>query len=561
MIRYNSQRQLTLEGFETPFEMNLDPSNRWVKYANELPWDDLVKVYCRQMSSKMGAGAKDPRVVIGALFIKHITKLSDEDTIETIKENIYMQYFLGLSGYTYKKVFDPTLFVHIRKRLGIKEFNEFTVLLEEVAKQRKEQAAIRQATQVNEDKPKSEDSHGKSKDSKPSKLKPVSKDADRQTKKTAPADQREDCVKLDEYGRKHKGDMLLDATACVADIKYPTDLDLLNASREKAEELIDIICERTKTKKPRTYRNVARRDYLEAIKRKNLGKKKRNKAIKKQIQYLERDIKHINKLLDNCPIDIKIFDRSERKYFYVIQTVLYQQKDMLKNNTHSIEERILSIHQPHVRAIPRGKSRSKTEFGSKIDLSMHDGYGYIERFHWGAFNEGEDLQTSIYNYYMRNGYYPARVFIDKIYATKENLEFLKSMHIQFVGLPLGKAKAEYIKAQKELLKGLGIRNEVEGRFGLDKRKYGMDLIKARTDITSQSWIGASNFIANFMNFMAEVLFALIRKWLRMAQNLFCESFMPTTLVMMPMSRSSNLQDLGVRPGTSCGITRDFGLFQ
>ncbi len=554
---------MTLEGFETPFEMNLDPSNRWVKYANELPWDDLAKVYCRKMSSKMGAGAKDPRVVIGALFIKHITKLSDEDTIETIKENIYMQYFLGLSGYTYKKVFDPTLFVHIRERLGIKEFNEFTILLEECAKHRREQAAIRQATQMNEgeDKSKSDDTQGKSKDSNPSKSKTVSKNTDRQTKKTAPADQREDCVKLDEDGRKHKGDMLLDATACVADIKYPTDIDLLNASREKAEELIDIICERTKTKKPRTYRNVARKDYLEAIKRKNLGKKKRNKAIKKQIQYLERDIKHINKLLDNCSIDIKILDRSERKYFYVIQTVLYQQKEMRKNNTHSIEERILSIHQPHVRAIPRGKSRSKTEFGSKIDLSMHDGYGYIERFHWGAFNEGEDLQTSIYNYYMRNGYYPSRVFIDKIYATKPNLEFLESMHIQFIGLPLGKAKAEYIKAQKELLKGLGIRNEVEGRFGLDKRKYGMDLIKARTDITSQSWIGASNFIANFMNFMDEVLFALVRKWLRMTQNLFCGSFMRPRLVTMLTSMSPNLQATGESPCTSCGITRYFGLFQ
>lgn len=559
MIRYKSQRQLTLEGFETPFEMNLDPSNRWVKYANELPWDDLVKVYCRKMSSKMGAGAKDPRVVIGALFIKHITKLSDEDTIETIKENIYMQYFLGLSGYTYKKVFDPTLFVHIRERLGIKEFNEFTILLEECARRRKEQAAIRQATQMNEDKPKSEDNHDKSKDSKPSKT--VSKSTDCQTKKTAPADQREDCVKLDEDGRKHKGDMLLDATACVADIKYPTDIDLLNASREKAEELIDIICERTKTKKPRTYRNVARKDYLEAIKRKNLGKKKRNKAIKKQIQYLERDIRHINKLLDNCSIDIKILDRSERKYFYVIQTVLYQQKEMQKSDTHSIEERMLSIHQPHVRAIPRGKSRSKTEFGSKIDLSMHDGYGYIERFHWGAFNEGEDLQASIYNYYMRNGYYPSRVFIDKIYATKENLEFLKSMHIQFIGLPLGKAKAEYIKAQKELLKGLCIRNEVEGRFGLDKRKYGMDLIKARTDITSQSWIGASNFIANFMNFMAEVLFVLIRKRLRRAQNLFFGPFMPSRLVMMPTSRSLNLQVVERGPCTSCSITQNIGLFQ
>ena len=160
MIRYNNQKQLTLEGFETPFEMNLDPSNRWVKYAKELPWDDLVKVYCRKMSSNMGARAKNPRVVIGALFIKHITKLSDDDTIETIKKNIYMQYFLGLSGYTYKNVFDPSLFVHIRKRLGINEFNEFTILQEECAKRRKEQAARRQSCQANDDKPKSDGPNG-----------------------------------------------------------------------------------------------------------------------------------------------------------------------------------------------------------------------------------------------------------------------------------------------------------------------------------------------------------------------------------------------------------------
>lgn len=506
MIRYESQKQLKLEEFETPFEMNLNPTNRWVVYAREIPWDDLAVVYCRKMSTKQGAGAKSPRMVIGALFIKHTMKLSDRDTIDMIKENIYMQYFLGLSGYTYEKVFDASLFVHIRQRLGVEEFNEYTSLLEEREHQRKEQAA-KDAAKKSED----SDSDCQSKTSGKSPQKP---DAERQTKKTAPADQRDDCVKLDEDGRKHKGDMLLDATACVADIKYPTDLDLLNDSREKAEELIDVICERAKLKKPRTYREVARKEYLSAIKRKNLGKKKRRKAIKAQLQYLRRDIKLINALLDQCSIGLKILDRCERKYFYVIQTVLAQQEEMFRTGTHSIEERILSIHQPHVRAIPRGKARSKTEFGAKIDLSMHDGYGYIERFKWGAFNEGEDLQTSLYNYYMRYGYYPARVFIDKIYATAENLKLLESLHIQFIGFPLGKAKAEYIKAQKELLKGLGIRNEVEGRFGLDKRSYGMDLVKARTAATSESWIAASNFIANLMNFLREVLFVPIRKWLR-----------------------------------------------
>lgn len=505
MIKYESQNQLTLEGFETPFEMHLDPSNRWVVYAREIPWDNLVAVYCRKMSTKRGACAKNPRMMIGALFIKHIMKLSDRDTIDMIKENIYMQYFIGLSGYTYKKIFDPSLFVQIRKRLKVEEFNEFTFLLEDCERQRKEQAAKNAAKESNDTDSESRPRPGNGSQN---------VDTENQTKKTAPADQRKDCVKLDEDGRKHKGDMLLDATACVADIKYPTDLDLLNDSREKAEELIDVICKRTGQKKPRTYCEVARKQYLSAIKRKNLSKKKRRKAIKAQIQYLKRDIKYINALLDKSPIDIKILDRIERKYFYVIQTVLFQQEQMFHTDIHTVKERILSIHQPHVRAIPRGKARAKTEFGSKIDLSMHDGYGYIERFKWGAFNEGEDLQTSLYNYYMRYGYYPARVFIDKIYATAENLKLLESLHIQFIGLPLGKAKREYLEMQKELLKGLGIRNEVEGRFGVDKRSYGMDLIKARTTTTSESWIATCNFIANLMNFLDEVLFVLILDRLR-----------------------------------------------
>lgn len=44
-----------------------------------------------------------------------------------------MQYFLGLEGYTYDRVFDPSLFVSIRKRLGLVAFNEMTnTLIERV---------------------------------------------------------------------------------------------------------------------------------------------------------------------------------------------------------------------------------------------------------------------------------------------------------------------------------------------------------------------------------------------------------------------------------------------
>lgn len=55
--------------------------------------------------------------------------LSDEEAILAIQENPYVQYFIGLSEFTDKPVFDPILFVTIRKRLGVTDFNDMSVSL------------------------------------------------------------------------------------------------------------------------------------------------------------------------------------------------------------------------------------------------------------------------------------------------------------------------------------------------------------------------------------------------------------------------------------------------
>lgn len=71
----------------------------------------------------------------------------------------------------------------------------------------------------------------------------------------------------------NKGKLQLDATVCDAYIKYPTDLNLLNEGREKAEELLDKLVKALNIKqKPRTYRRVARKDYLNIAKKKNKSK-------------------------------------------------------------------------------------------------------------------------------------------------------------------------------------------------------------------------------------------------------------------------------------------------
>jgi len=42
--KYVSPSQLTIAGFETPFEHSLYPENRWVVLANLIPWDEICNV-------------------------------------------------------------------------------------------------------------------------------------------------------------------------------------------------------------------------------------------------------------------------------------------------------------------------------------------------------------------------------------------------------------------------------------------------------------------------------------------------------------------------------------
>ncbi len=109
---YMSPRQLRLEGFTTPFSENLDPTNRWVRLAHEIPWDGIVNVYLNQLNNhQTGASNINPRVVLGALMVKHMMNISDENTIQIIRENLYIQYFQGFDSFTSTAPFDSSLFV------------------------------------------------------------------------------------------------------------------------------------------------------------------------------------------------------------------------------------------------------------------------------------------------------------------------------------------------------------------------------------------------------------------------------------------------------------------
>ena len=477
MIKYSPVAQLSISEFQMPFETVLDPSNRWVLLSKIIPWDKFADLYYREMSARRGAPTIDARIILGVVVIKHLLKLDDRGVIEMIQENPYMQYFLGLKNFTNKPVFDPSLLVSIRKRLDLEIFESLT---EELITK-----ALNIEPTANKENKKSDD---KDTDS--------SNDASGDTP-------------------KNKGKLQLDATVADADIKYPTDLDLLNDSREKSEDLIDTLCKQLDIEvKPRTYRKIARKEFLNVSKKKKKSKAELRRAIRLQINYVKRNIKSINTLLDKVKDGKLPFNKRQYKYFLVIQQVLAQQEMMYRSKTHSCDHRIVSIHQPHVRPIVRGKAKAKVEFGAKVNISLQDGFARIDRFEWEAFNEGGDLIQQVERHKDLFGHYPELVQVDKIYLTKTNRVWLKEKGIRYTGEPLGRKptktkKTPYQKRKEQ--KEFAERNHIEGKFGQGKNGYNLNHIRARLAKTSVSWIAAIFFVMNLIRY-CNTFFVAIWKW-------------------------------------------------
>ena len=180
---------------------------------------------------------------------------------------------------------------------------------------------------------------------------------------------------------------------------------------------------------------------------------------------------------------------------------------MYKENKHSIEHRIVSIHQPHVRPIVRGKSKTPVEFGAKIGVSLDEGYSRIDHLSWEAYNESTDLIVQIENYREMHGYYPELAQVDRIYLNRENRAWMKEKGIRYTGKPLGRPQKEELSSYKKqkIRKEAAERNQIEGKFGQGKNGYNLNKIRAKLQETSESWIAAIFFVMNLVRFSKDFL--------------------------------------------------------
>jgi hypothetical protein len=313
---------------------------------------------------------------------------------------------------------------------------------------------------------------------------------------------------------KNKGKLIMDATVADQMIAYPTDLGLLSLSREESERLIDKLCKELDVKdKPRTYRRLARKQYLNLARKKNKSKKEIRKGVGQQLRYLRRNLKNIDKLLDTAEGMIFPLEHRDQRIYWVIQHIYEQQAQMYEEHTHSIDSRIVNIYQPYVRPIVRGKDKAQVEFGAKLGVSIQNGYARINTLSWEAYNEGTDLKKQVEAYKKLNGCYPEVVITDKIYGTRENRQWLKEQGIRYSGKPLGRPSAknqtQYSKRKQKIEQG--IRNQVEGKFGQGKNGYNLNKIRARSSKTSESWIAAIFFVMNLIKFSKDFLFSFLKE--------------------------------------------------
>ena len=439
--------QITM--FEAPenFLMltGLDPNNRWVRMSKLIPWDMAEKKYAKEFKhTPFSRPAKPARMAIGSLIIREKFKLSDIETVEMIAESPYMQYFIGLESFSKKAPMEASLLTWFRKRISpemLSEINDY-IIGRKVIEEKKQEPP--------DDPPPTGGNTGGDDD-------------------------------------KNKGTLILDATCVPSDIRFPTDVSLLNEGRECLEGIIDEQHKQGLTGgvKPRTYRRIARKGYLRFVRNRKPTGKLIRKAIKEQLGYIRRDLEAI----EAC--DTEYLSQKATQQLAIVRKLYEQQKQMYENKTHQVQNRIVSIHQPWVRPIVRGKATADVEFGAKVSISVVGGYARIEHLNWNAYNESTTLQETVDRYKKQTGFYPQRILADKIYRTRDNLQYCAKHHIRMSGPKLGRPpndKALYAQQCRDERREAGERNEVEGKFGTGKRCYGLDRLTSHLQATCETQI-------------------------------------------------------------------------
>ncbi len=447
------ETQICFTDFNESCGMQLDEKNEWCVLAKTINWATAEAKYAQMFPSRRGRPAISLRMALGALIIQKREGLSDRNLIKKITENPYYQIFMGFTSFSKKPPFTAPILVAFRKRLN----DEFINAVNE--------EFLKTAEPTNEH---------------------------RTAKKE---------VNLAEQ-------MILDATCSPSKIRYPQDFSLLDEAREKTDVMIDCLHKQFPQEghRPRTYRRILRKAFLSVSKSKKRTAKKVRALIRKELCAVKRNLAFVDAYLKKGGI----LTNRQQTQLQTIRKLYEQQLEMFNAKTHRVENRIVSIEQPHIRPIVRGKAKAPVEFGIKYDVSIDSkGHARLEKHSFDAYNEGQFLQDSIENFKTREGHYPKKVLVDKIYRTRINIAFCQERGIKLLGRKPGQRSKDMTKAElSEERRDEVARNEVERFFSREKSTCGAALITTKLAETTKASIALSVLVANLFGCVPFSFFVL-----------------------------------------------------
>jgi IS5 family transposase len=108
-----------LDIFKTPLTQFINHNHELFILSNKIDWEGLTKEF-QGYYKDFGRPSIPIRKMVGLVLLKYIYNLSDENVVDRWIENPYWQYFTGEVFFQLEKPFDPSDFVHFRKRIGEK---------------------------------------------------------------------------------------------------------------------------------------------------------------------------------------------------------------------------------------------------------------------------------------------------------------------------------------------------------------------------------------------------------------------------------------------------------
>ena len=421
--------------FEVP---TLDQQHTLYKIANLINWDFLSEKLSKFYHKSLGRPTKHSRVKVGLLILKHLYKLSDRETIEELKSNLYAQYLCDINPRDAHSFIDYSTLCVFRKDIGVEgakiiENEVFAVL-----------------------------------------------------------------KKLNLLKGKKSKRLIADTTCVASPIQYPTDINLLETCRRKVVNLLDK-AKPFGLKAYRTYKRVAKKTYLQYQKLRRVSKNIRRKTQKKLLQFVRRNLKQLQDAIKKIKIKPasklkEQFLLKAKEVYKKVKKIFKQQKEIYRGN--SVKNRIVSFWAQHIRPIVRGKYPVEVEFGPKVLLSNVSKFLFFDKLCFDNTSDINLFDDAILSYKNRFGSLPSEAAADRGFYSIKNIvkakEYgIKNVAIQKKGNITSRDKPPaFVKRLKRLCCA------IESKISLAKRKFGLERINYRIPDGEEIWIRLSVSVMN-----------------------------------------------------------------